>query len=128
MREIAAAVVSTAITDIEGAIILSRRAQLYRKMMGKRAMVLVHSASEEVEKELGPRDDVAVAIHSSPSSCVVSVTTDSIYSLREQWKVRGIEVRNVKTDIAFHCAVLECLGQPLLEKLANEIKPRPLGI
>ena len=123
--EIAAAAVSTAITDIEGAIIVSRRAQLYRKMMGKGAMILVHSAPEEIIEELGPRDDVAVAIHSSPSSCVVSGTIESICSLREQWKGRGIKVLNVKTDIAFHCPVLECLGQPLLEELANEIKPRP---
>ena len=123
--EIAAAVVSSAITDIEGAIIVSRRAQLYRRMMGKGAMILVHTAPEEIIKELGPRDDVAVAIYSSPSSCVVSGTIDSICSLREQWKVRGIKVLNVKTDIAFHCPVLECLGQPLLEELANEIKPRP---
>ena len=123
--EIAAAVVSSAITDIEGAIIVSRRAQLYRKMMGKGAMILVHSAPEKIIKELGPRDDVAVAIHSSPSSCVVSGTVDSICLLREQWKVRGIKVLNVKTDIAFHCPVLKCLGQPLLKELADEIKPRP---
>ena len=66
--------VSGAITDIEGAIIpsVSTGSQLYCKMMGKGAMILVRSAPEEIMKELGPRDDVAVAIHSSPSSCVVS--------------------------------------------------------
>ncbi len=123
--EIAAAVVSSAITDLEGAIIVSRRAQLYRRMMGKGAMILVHSAPEEIIKELGPRDDVAVAIYSSPSSCVVSGAVDSICLLREQWKGRGIKVLNVKTDIAFHSPVLKCLGQPLLKELADEIKPRP---
>ena len=123
--EIAAAVVSKAITDIEGAIIVSRRAQLYRRMMGKGAMILVHSAPEEIIKQLGPRDDVAVAIHSSPSSCVVSGAIDSICLLREQWKVRGIKVLNVKTDIAFHCPVLKCLASPLLKDLVDEIKPRP---
>ena len=123
--EIAAAVVSSAITDIEGAIIVSRRAQLYRKMMGKGAMILVHSAPEGVTKELGTRDDVAVAIYSSPSSCVVSGAVDSICLLREQWRARGIKVLNVKTDIAFHSPALNCIGQPLLEKLADDIKPRP---
>ena len=123
--EIAAAVVSSAITDIEGAIIVSRRAQLYRRMMGKGAMILVQIAPEEIIKELGSRDDVAVAIHSSPSSCVVSGAVDSICLLREQWKVRGIKVMNVKTDIAFHCPLLNCLAQPLLEELADEIRPRP---
>ena len=83
---ITTAVVSTAIADIEGAIIVSRTAQLYRQMMGKGAMILVHIAPEEIIKELGPRDDVAVAIHSSPSSCVLSGIIDSICSLREQWK------------------------------------------
>ena len=122
--EIAAAVVSGAITDIEGAIIVTRRAQLYRRMMGKGAMVLIHRAPEDIIKELGPRTDVTVAIYSSPSTCVVSGAVDPIYSLREQWKARGLKVMDVKTDVAFHGPPLQCLGQTLIDKLGDDIKPR----
>ena len=122
--EIAASVVAGALTSSEGAIVVCRRAVLYRKMMGQGSMVLVNQPYADVEKEIGSREDVAVAIDSSPSSCVVSGAVNVVTELAESWKARGIQVFRVKTDIAFHSPVLNKLVAPLRQSLARSLLPR----
>lgn len=122
--EIAASVVAEALTVKEGALIVCRRAALYRRVMGRGTMVLVSQPFAEIQSELGERTDIVAAIDSSPSSCVVSGLTDVVGEYAESWKGRGIKVISVKTDIAFHSPSLDELVEPLSESLAKSLKPR----
>ena len=122
--EIAASVVADALTSREGALIVCRRAALYRRVMGRGTMVLVSRPFAEIQLELGERTDIVAAIDSSPSSCVVSGLSDIVGEFAESWKGRGVKVIKVKTDIAFHSPSLNELVKPLSESLAKSLKPK----
>lgn len=122
--EIAASVIAGALTAKEGALIVSRRAALYRKVMGLGSMVLVSLPFADIQDELGGRHDIAAAIDSSTSSCVVSGAADVVAEFAETWKARGIEVIKVKTNIAFHSPGLNDLVAPLYESLSTSLKPK----
>ena len=124
MGEIAAAVIAGALTPAEGAIVISKRAVLYRQVMGKGAMVLVNSPYEEVVKGLNSRTNIGVAIDSSPSSCVVSGSIKAIEDFEKSMKESGIKVSTVKADIAFHSPALDSLAQPLHKKLSGVLAPK----
>ncbi|KAJ5415513.1 Acyl transferase/acyl hydrolase/lysophospholipase [Penicillium sp. CMV-2018d] len=87
--EIAASVVAGALSPAEGALIVTRKALLYRQVMGKGGMILVNLPSGETERILGPRKDLVVAIDSSPSSCVVAGDKDIMAETAEAFKAQG---------------------------------------
>ena len=126
--EIAASVVSGALTPEEGAIVVCRRSVLYRKVMGLGAMILVNSPCAEISQELQGREDIAAAIDSSPSSCVVSGAVDTVSAFGETWKARGIKVLRVKSDVAFHSPVLKKLVDPLVSQLSGMLNPKQPSI
>ena len=122
--EIAAAVVADALTIREGALIVCKRSALYRRVMGRGAMVLVSLPFAEIQSELGEGNDIVAAIDSSPSSCVVSGLSDVVGKFAVDGKARGMKVAKVKTDIAFHSPSLNELVEPLSDSLANILEPR----
>lgn len=121
--EIAASVTAGSLSVEEGAKIVCIRARLYQQVMGQGSMILVNLPYTEVAAEIGEREDVAVAIDSSPSSCVVSGSIDVVSRLAEGYKAKGVKVMNVKSDIAFHSPVLNCLAGPLSQALSKAIFP-----
>ncbi|PVI03989.1 hypothetical protein DM02DRAFT_208403 [Periconia macrospinosa] len=122
--EIAASFAAGCITAEEGAIIVSRRAKLYRRVQGQGGMVLVSLPFEKVDAQLRGRSDIVAAINSSPSSCVVSGQVETIEKYVEELGGRGIKNFRVNTDIAFHSPMLESLLDPLKDALAGSINPR----
>jgi 6-methylsalicylic acid synthase len=122
--EIAAAVVAGALTTSEGALVVCKRATLYRHFMGKGAMVLVNIPFEEMLVSLDGRLDIGAAIDSSPSSCVVSGSIDAVEEFSKLWQARGIKVLKVKSDIAFHSPVLNAIAAPLTKLLSQVLSPR----
>ena len=122
--EIAASVVSGALTTVEGAVVVCKRALLYRQFMGKGAMVLVNAPFEEMETALEGRLDIGVAIHSSPSSCVVSGAVKTVEEFTKIWEARGIKGFRVKSDIAFHSPVLNSIAAPLMKQLNGVLAPK----
>ena len=122
--EIAASVAADVLTAREGALIVCRRAALYRRVMGRGTMVLVSRPFAEIQSELGEHTDIVAAIDSSPSSCVVSGLTDIVGEFSESWKGRGIKVIKVKTDVAFHSPSLNELVEPLSKSLAKSLNPK----
>ncbi|KAF2098083.1 polyketide syntase 2 [Rhizodiscina lignyota] len=122
--EIAASVVAGALTPEEGAIVVSRRAKLYREVMGYGAMALVHIPFHEASDLLTNRSDLFAAIDSSPSSCVVSGTVDAVKQFSAECQGRGIKALQVKSDIAFHCPLLNSLTVSLSAALTGAIEPQ----
>lgn len=127
--EIAASVAAGCLSPEEGALIVARRARLYAEVKGRGAMFLVNLPFEQVEAELGGREDVVAAINSSPSSCVVSGEAAAVQAYVEQINGRGIKAAKVATDVAFHSSgMLGPLAMPLAQKLSGELQPRPPAV
>jgi 6-methylsalicylic acid synthase len=124
LGETAAAIVSGALTWHEGALIVCRRARLYREVMGQGAMILVRLSVDEARSRIGTRPDISIAIDASLTSCVVSGAVDSVRELADAWKQEGIEVHYVASDVPFHSQLLSKLADPLRDALHRELHPR----
>lgn len=123
--EIAAAVVAGCLTQVEGAIIVSRRAKLYSTLQGQGAMALVTLPFETAAQQLLGKSDIVAAIRSSPSTCVVSGRTEAIDWYVKRLEKEGVRTSRVHTDIAFHSPTLNQLVSALQEGLSQEITPQP---
>ena len=121
--EIAAAVVAGALTTSEGALVVCKRAMLYRHFTGG-AMILVNIPFAKVLVSLEGRFDIGAAIDSSPSSCVVSGSIDAVQEFSQLWQAQGIKVLKVKSDIPFHSPILNPIAPPLRKSLFQAISPR----
>jgi 6-methylsalicylic acid synthase len=124
LGEIAAAVVAGTLTIAEGALVVCRRAVLYRQVMGQGAMVLVNIPFKKMTEMLGDRLDITASIESSPSSCVVSGTITAIKEFSMQWESAGHKVLKVNSDVAFHSPLLNVLTKPLYAALSGVLKPK----
>ena len=124
LGEAAAAVVSGALTWHEAALVVCRRARLYREFMGEGAMALVRLSASEARASIATHPGASVAIEASPTACVVSGTVDAVQRLTEQWREEGVDVRAVATDVPFHTPLLEKLAGPLRGALKNELHPQ----
>ncbi|KAH6695965.1 polyketide syntase 2 [Leptodontidium sp. MPI-SDFR-AT-0119] len=125
--EIAAAVVADALTPDEGAIIVCRRAMLYRQVMGKGAMCLVNLPICQASQLLEGRLDIYPAIDSSPSSCVVAGTVTAVKEFSSICEQEKVKVFQVNSDVAFHTPLLNPIAEPLLEVL-RDISPKAPNI
>jgi 6-methylsalicylic acid synthase len=123
--EISAAVIAGCLTSEEGAVVVSRRANLYAQVQGCGAMALVTLSYEEARAELRGGDDIVAAIRSSPSTCVVSGTGEAVHEYVQQLKARGIKTWKVQTDIAFHSPLLRHLVPALQHGLKHATHARP---
>ncbi|KAJ5769075.1 hypothetical protein N7520_003634 [Penicillium odoratum] len=124
LGEAAAAVVSGALTWQEGALVVCRRARLYREFMGKGCMALVRIPASDASSRIATHPGVSVAIETSPSSCVLSGTINAVQRISEKLREEGIEVRAISSDVPFHTPLLESLTGPLLEALQGELNPQ----
>lgn len=121
--EIAASVVTGALTPEEGAIIVTRRSVLYRRVMDQGGMLLINKSYAEVAKLLENNKDLVTAIDTSPSSCVVAGSKAAIDQAKKEFEAQSIKVFRVKTDIAFHSPLLNELATPLLKALDDSLNP-----
>lgn len=121
--EIAASVVAGALSPEEGALVVTRRAVLYRRVMGQGAMLLISKPAQDVSHDLQGYADVAVAIHSSPSSCVVGGAADVVAKIDEDYKQQGVKTFNVRTDVGFHSPMMNQLGNDLFSVLHDKLHP-----
>nr|AFP89390.1 polyketide synthase [Cladosporium phlei] len=126
--EIAAAVAAGCLTAKEGALLVCRRAKLYREVAGLGAMYLIALPFAEVKAELAGRQDVVAAIDTSTLSCVVSGQEAAVHAYAKTLTDRGVKATQVKSDVAFHSPMLEPLGEPLVECLGGLLSPQPARI
>ncbi|KAF2969744.1 hypothetical protein GQX73_g3823 [Xylaria multiplex] len=124
--EIAASVVAGCLTRQEGLLIVTRRAKLYAQLRSEisGAMSLVNLPYSTVAEELRGREDLVVAIDSSPSTCVVSGEANSVAKYVEALKVRNIRTFRVNTDVPFHSPMLRPYMKALEEALEGAVFPR----
>ncbi|MFG1800886.1 type I polyketide synthase [Micromonospora carbonacea] len=113
--EIAAAVVSGALTLEEGGVLICRRSRLLRRVAGQGAMAMVGLGFDEVTRRLSGRADVVAAIASSPVSTVLAGDPAAVEEVMGRWAAEDIDVRRVASDVAFHSPHMD----PLLAELAE---------
>ena len=87
-------------------------------------MALVTVPFEKVAEGLGERRDIVAAIMSSPSTCVVSGTTEAIEEYAKCLKDEGAKLWKAQTDIGFHSPMLESLVTSLQECLGQDFHPQ----
>lgn len=121
--EIAACVAAGALDLQEAARFACRRAAALRRLEGRGAMAMVGLPFESAAAELGGIPGVEAVIASSPESTVVSGGRAEVERVADHWRDRGLWVREVDSDIAFHSAqVEEVMGE--VAEAAGALTPR----
>jgi len=116
LGEVAAAVVSGALSLEDGVKVICRRSLLCLKIAGGGAMAAVELSAQKVREELERRgvEDVVVAVVASPQSTVIGGDTDTVRRIVADWEAQDIMAREVAVDVASHTPQVE----PILEELA----------
>ena len=112
--EIAAAVISGALTLEDGAKLAALRAKSLVSLMGKGEMASVQASAEEVEPHLTPYSDrVAIAAHNGPRATVLSGEPEAIGELIASFEAEGTRARLIPVGYASHCAQIEAIEDEL---------------
>ncbi|MGV9414361.1 SDR family NAD(P)-dependent oxidoreductase [Nocardia sp. NPDC003693] len=126
--EIAAATVAGLLDIDDAALIVARRSALLRSVAGTGRMLAVELPVDEIAGAIaGFEDDVALAVHNGPTSCVLSGDADAIEALAEILGADGVFCRMVTVDYASHSPGMAALRPPLLAELGG-VTPRPGAI
>ncbi|MBJ7399432.1 sulfolipid-1 biosynthesis phthioceranic/hydroxyphthioceranic acid synthase [Mycolicibacterium sp.] len=117
LGEVAAAVVSGALSLEDGVKVICRRSLLCVKIAGGGAMAAVELPAQQVREELERQgiEDVVVAVVASPTSTVIGGATETVRRIVAGWEQREIMAREVAVDVASHTPQVE----PILEELAG---------
>ncbi|GLZ27949.1 hypothetical protein Lesp02_01390 [Lentzea sp. NBRC 105346] len=123
--EIAAAVVSGALSLDDGAKIVALRSRMLARLAGRGAMLTVVLPPGDVEPLLGA--DLAIAAVNGPSTVVVSGDVDALNRLQKMLGDRGVTWWMVPGSVASHSAQIDDLRDELLTAL-RDITPRRADI
>lgn len=120
MGEVAAAVVSEALSLEDGVRVICRRSKLMLRLAGGGAMASVELPAAQVLSELAARgiSDVSLAVVASPQSTVLGGDADSIRSLVAGWQERDVMAREIAVDVASHSAQVD----PILDELGDQLE------
>ena len=120
MGEVAAAVVSGALSVEDGVKVICRRSRLMLRLAGGGAMASVELPAAQVLSELAGRGvtDVSLAVVASPQSTVLGGNAESIRTLVALWEERGIMAREIAVDVASHSAHVD----PILDELGEQLE------
>lgn len=105
--EIAASVVAGALDVEDGARFACRRAKALEAIAGRGAMAMVSLPFDDVHERLAGRDDVVAGIAASSTSTVISGDIDAVEQLVDELRAEELDVRRVKTEVAFHSPHLD---------------------
>jgi polyketide synthase 5 len=121
MGEVAAAVVSGALSLEDGVNVVCRRSRLMTRIAGSGAMAMVELPAHQVLSELAGRgvDDVVLSVVASPQSTVVGGATQSVRDLVAVWEARGVMAREIAVDVASHSPQVDSILDELAEALAD---------
>ncbi len=126
LGEVAAAHLAGALSLEDAARVSGTRSEMMREIAGRGALVAVGLGPEEAEQAIARHGfDVSVAVHTSPSSSVLSGDADAIAEVRREFEGREVFCRPIDVDVASHSSQVEPLLEPLHERLAG-LTPRPL--
>ncbi|HRT61696.1 MAG TPA: beta-ketoacyl synthase N-terminal-like domain-containing protein [Syntrophales bacterium] len=79
------------------------------------SMIAVFLSEKDLQPFLNPR--LSIALINAPSLCVVAGETDDVENLAENLTGKGIDIRKLRTEHAFHSAMTESI----LDRFAGEL-------
>lgn len=120
--EIAACVAAGALDLTEAARFACRRAASLEALEGRGAMAMVGLSFESAARELENDPGVEAAISASPESTVISGGRAEVGRVSARWRDRGLWVRGVDSDVAFHSAQTETIVDEV-EQAARALTP-----
>ncbi|PND57046.1 polyketide synthase [Mycobacterium sp. ENV421] len=124
LGEVAAAVVSGALSLEDGVKVICRRSLLCLRLAGGGAMASVEMPAQQVREELEQQgiEDVVVAVVASPKSTVIGGDTETVRRIVAGWEAREIMAREVNVDVASHSPQVDPILDELSEML-DDISP-----
>ncbi|TDC24916.1 SDR family NAD(P)-dependent oxidoreductase [Streptomyces sp. 8K308] len=130
MGEVAAAVVSGALSPTDGARVICRRSLLLDRIAGRGSMATVALDAAAVAKELKTRehefeDQVSIAVLAAPGSTVVAGSPDDVRRLVDGWRACGLSASLVAVDVASHSPQVDPLLPDLRDILGDLTPCRP---
>jgi len=121
--EIAAAVVSGALTLAEGALVVAVRGRLIASVPQAGAMLSVQLSAAELAERLEPYGGaLTVGVVNAPDSAVASGDEEAILALQSALQAEGVRCRRVNIGFAAHSAHMDGVLDELREALA-ELRP-----
>ncbi|WP_394836549.1 SDR family NAD(P)-dependent oxidoreductase [Pendulispora rubella] len=123
--EVAAAVVSGALSVQQGARIIAEWSSLVAERASGRGTILVCEVAPEVARQVaGEHRGVSLAGDLSPRHVAFSGALDAMAALQQALEADGIRVQRVHIDYACHGAEMQALAPELIQRLAG-IEGRP---
>ncbi len=124
--EIAAACVAGGLSLDDAATVVALRSQLINhQLAGTGAMMTVAAPAEWIQHVLPTwPGQVGIAAVNSPSSTVISGTTEAVAQLAAICTAKDVRTRMVPVDYASHSTHIDRIREPLLTRLAD-IDPQP---
>ncbi|MFT4042003.1 MAG: type I polyketide synthase [Gordonia sp. (in: high G+C Gram-positive bacteria)] len=114
MGEVAAAVVSGALTQAEGLKVIATRSKLMaQRLSGQGAMALLETDAATTEALVRNYDDVSLAVYASPKHSVVAGPPEAIDKVIADVTARNLLARRVEVDVASHHRTVD----PILDDL-----------
>ncbi|MFE4944680.1 type I polyketide synthase [Streptomyces sp. NPDC056641] len=122
LGEVAAAVVSKALSPEDGAKVICRRSALLATISGgAMASVMLGAAEVQAAITTAGAEGVALGVLTSPRSTVVSGDAAQIAGLVRAWEAAGIPARMIDVDVASHSPQVD----PILAELRTVLRDLP---
>uniref|UniRef100_UPI0030F497C1 type I polyketide synthase n=1 Tax=Streptomyces sp. GSL17-111 TaxID=3121596 RepID=UPI0030F497C1 len=126
--EIAAAVVSEALTLNDGAKIAALRSQALRTLSGTGGMASLPLSPEDTTNLIAPwASELSIAAHNGPHTTVIAGNTEALDQLLTHCENNDIRARRIDVDYASHTHHIETLKTHLTTTL-TDITPQPSKI
>lgn len=80
-------------------------------------MLAVPLSEQELEPLLG--ENISLAAHNTPESCVVSGSIEAIDEFQERLSKQGVECRSLHTSHAFHSQMMDSILEPFKQQVSQ---------
>ncbi len=117
MGEVAAAVVSGALSPADGLKVIATRSRLMKRLAGQGAMALLELDAEGTEALLADHPDLTVAVYAAPNQTVIAGPPDQVDAVVAVVDAQGRLARRVEVDVASHHPTVD----PILAELRSEL-------
>ena len=117
MGEVAAAVVSGALSPADGLKVIATRSRLMKRLSGQGAMALLELGPEAAEALLADYPDLTVAVYAAPNQTVIAGPPDQVDAAVAVVDAQGRLARRVEVDVASHHPTVD----PILAELRTEL-------
>ncbi|RPA66287.1 SDR family NAD(P)-dependent oxidoreductase [Gordonia oryzae] len=113
MGEVAAAVVSGALSVADGLSVIATRSRLMKTLSGHGAMALVGLGADAADQIRSRYPDLTIAVHAAPDQTVLAGPPEQIDAAIAEVAARDLLARRVEVDVASHHPIID----PVLPEL-----------